>query len=33
LRRSLLESPTAHGLGTELWTLKRARRSFSEVHG
>jgi transposase len=23
LRRALLQSPTAHGFGTELWTLKR----------
>lgn len=40
LREVLLESPTAHGFGTELWTLKRVRqlirREFgvqhSEVH-
>lgn len=40
LRRSLLESPTEHGFGTELWTLKRVRMliermfgvSYSEVH-
>ena len=40
LRRSLLDSPTAHGFGTELWTLKRVRLlierlfgvSYSEVH-
>lgn len=40
LRRSLLASPTAHGFGTELWTLKRVRVliermfgvSYSEVH-
>lgn len=40
LRRCLLDSPTAHGFGTELWTLKRVRVliermfdvSFSEVH-
>lgn len=40
LRRALLSSPTAHGFGTELWTLKRAQlliqRKFSiscsEVH-
>lgn len=40
LRRSLLDSPTEHGFGTELWTLKRVRQliermfgvSYSEVH-
>ncbi len=40
LRRCLLDSPTEHGFGTELWTLKRVRLvierkfevSFSEVH-
>lgn len=40
LRRCLLSSPTEHGFGTELWTLKRIRLlierrfgvSFSEVH-
>lgn len=40
LRRSLLDSPTEHGFGTELWTLKRVRLliertfgvSYSEVH-
>ena len=40
LRRSLLASPTEHGFGTELWTLKRIRQlierqfgvSYSEVH-
>lgn len=40
LRRSLLASPTAHGFGTELWTLKRVRVlierlfgvSYSQVH-
>ena len=40
LRRSLLDRPTEHGFGTELWTLKRIRLlikrmfgvSFSEVH-
>jgi transposase len=40
LRRSLLGSPTAHGFGTELWTLKRVRVliermfgvSYSDVH-
>jgi transposase len=40
LRRCLLDSPTEHGFGTELWTLKRVRIliertfdvSFSEVH-
>jgi transposase len=40
LRRSLLDRPTEHGFGTELWTLKRIRLlikrmfgvSYSEVH-
>ena len=40
LRRALLLSPTAHGFGTELWTLKRVQLliqrmfdvSYSEVH-
>ena len=40
LRRNLLTSPTEHGFGTELWTLKRIRLlikgmfgvSYSEVH-
>jgi len=40
LRRNLLDSPTAHGFGTELWTLKRVRTliermfgvSYSQVH-
>jgi transposase len=40
LRRTLLDRPTEHGFGTELWTLKRIRLlierlfgvSYSEVH-
>ena len=40
LRRTLLDNPTKHGFGTELWTLKRVRLlvermfgvSYSEVH-
>jgi len=40
LRVALLQSPLAHGFGTELWTLKRVRAlierlygvTFSEVH-
>jgi len=36
LREVLLENPTVHGFGTELWTLKRIQRLFgvrhSEVH-
>ena len=40
LREILLESPTAHGFGTELWTLKRVQQviqrlfgvGYSEVH-
>lgn len=40
LREVLLESPTAHGFGTDLWTLKRVQQvierqfgvRYSEVH-
>lgn len=40
LRHNLLDRPTEHGFGTELWTLKRVRLlierlfgvSYSEVH-
>ena len=37
LRRMLLQSPTVHGFGTELWTLKRVgvliKREFGVVYG
>ena len=37
LRRMLLQSPTAHGFGTELWTLKRVgvliKREFGIAYG
>ncbi len=37
LRRVLLQSPTAHGFGTELWTLKRVgaiiKREFGVEYG
>ena len=33
LRRALLEGPTAHGFGTELWTLKRIRLLIERLHG
>lgn len=33
IRRALLESPTAHGFGTELWTIKRVRMLIERVHG
>lgn len=33
LRRSLLTSPTEHGFGTELWTLKRIRLALRETAG
>lgn len=37
LRRMLLQSPTAHGFGTELWTLKRVgaiiKREFGVEYG
>lgn len=33
LRRALLESPTAHGFGTELWTLKRVGVLIKRLHG
>ena len=31
LREMLLESPTAHGFGTELWTLKRIRQVIQRL--
>ena len=33
LRDVLLDSPTAHGFGTELWTLKRVRKIIQRVFG
>lgn len=33
LRAVLLESPTAHGFGTELWTLKRIRQVIHRMFG
>ena len=33
LRAALLQSPTAHGFGTELWTLKRVAAIIERLHG
>jgi transposase len=33
IRRALLEGPTAHGFGTELWTLKRVGLVIERLHG
>jgi transposase len=33
LREVLLDSPTAHGFGTELWTLKRIRQIIQRLFG
>lgn len=33
LRDVLLESPTTHGFGTELWTLKRIRQVIQRLFG
>jgi transposase len=33
LRRALLQSPTEHGFGTELWTLKRVGVLIKRLHG
>jgi len=33
IRRALLESPTAHGFGAELWTIKRVRVLIERLHG
>jgi transposase len=30
---ALLQSPTAHGLGTELWTIKRVGVLIERLHG
>lgn len=33
LRAALLQSPTEHGFGTELWTLKRVGALIERMHG
>ena len=33
LRAALLQSPTEHGFGTELWTLKRVGTLIERMHG
>jgi transposase len=33
LRRCLLQSPTEHGFGTELWTVKRVQALIKRLHG
>jgi transposase len=33
LRRALLQSPTEHGFGTELWTLKRVGTLVQRLYG
>lgn len=33
IRAALLQSPTAHGFGTELWTLKRVGAVIERMHG
>ncbi|NJS37259.1 MAG: IS630 family transposase [Brachymonas sp.] len=33
VRRALLQSPTSHGFGTELWTIKRVRLLIERMHG
>lgn len=33
LREALLEGPTAHGFGTELWTLKRIQQVIQRLFG
>ena len=33
VRASLLQSPTQHGFGTELWTLKRVGAVIERLHG
>ena len=33
LRRALLQSPTEHGFGTELWTLKRVATLVERLYG
>ncbi len=33
LREAILQSPTEHGFGTELWTLKRVGAVMERLHG
>jgi transposase len=33
LRRAILQNPTEHGFGTELWTLKRVGVVIKRLHG
>ena len=33
LRAAILQSPTEHGFGTELWTLKRVATVIERMHG
>jgi transposase len=33
VRSALLQSPTAHGFGTELWTIKRVGALIERLHG
>ena len=33
VRAALLQSPTEHGFGTELWTLKRVATLIERMHG
>lgn len=33
VREALLQSPTEHGFGTELWTLKRVATLIERLHG
>lgn len=33
LRRAVLQNPTEHGFGTELWTLKRVSVVIKRLHG
>lgn len=33
VRRPLLQRPTEHGFGTELWMLKRVRLPIERMHG
>lgn len=33
VRTAILQSPTAHGFGTELWTLKRVGELIERMHG
>ena len=33
LRRAILQNPTEHGFGTELWTLKRVGVVINRLHG